>query len=575
MADKDTDNDTDVDTCGYGWPGEVEKCGQQEDRGRGGEGVGVEGEGLDESGRRGDVVTVELNLNGSPSAKSKSNSSPRGRSQSLTIKVGGNVLVPEVGTASDQVALASGYGGEAATDDLYMKGISIRRGFASEFIELLEDDARKLFMFNDEDFGEDNEMAALWPQGGSGSANRARLNSQRSQAALSRVIVTFLKSMVGSYILYTPKMFLNGGLAAGMASLMCAAWVACDNMIVLILLAEKSGKNSYGQLGHVAFGKCGQLMVDVSLVLSQLSFCCGYFIFIVLNIPSALPVPPPGSRLEYLLTPNVLISLQLLVYIPMAWIRHLKYLALAMFGANVCMWVGLVLIAGIDAELLINDGPDPVLLYNPNTYIIFLGAVVVCFEGIGLVLPLRESMEPHMQHKFQGVVRVAMFFLAIVFSLFACMGYLAYGEETETFVTMNIPAGHPIGALSVGLYSIAIMMSYPLQLFPAVKCLEGHLFGAVRQRSLLRKWLKNSLRAALVLLTAAVAMFVGPSFDNFAGLVGGFCAVPLALVYPSAFRLKLMGDSMSGFERVWTWLVLSCGCFGAVLCSWQSLATWK
>lgn len=38
---------------------------------------------------------------------------------------------------------------------------------------------------------------------------------------------------------------------------------------------------------------------------------------------------------------------------------------------------------------------------------------------------------------------------------------------------MNIPKGHPIGALSVGLYSIAIMMSYPLQLFPAVKCLEG------------------------------------------------------------------------------------------------------
>lgn len=40
-----------------------------------------------------------------------------------------------------------------------------------------------------------------------------------------------------------------------------------------------------------------------------------------------------------------------------------------------------------------------------------------------------------------------------------------------------------------------------------------HLFGAVRQRSLWRKWLKNSLRAALVLFTAAVAMFVGPRCD--------------------------------------------------------------
>lgn len=60
----------------------------------------------------------------------------------------------------------------------------------------------------------------------------------------------------------------------------------------------------------MAFGKCGQLMVDVSLVLSQLSFCCGYFIFIVLNIPSALPAAPPGSWMEYLMTPNVLVTLQ-------------------------------------------------------------------------------------------------------------------------------------------------------------------------------------------------------------------------------------------------------------------------
>lgn len=67
----------------------------------------------------------------------------------------------------------------------------------------------------------------------------------------------------------------------------------------------------------------------------------------------------------------------------------------------------------------------------------------------------------------------------------------------------------------------------------------------------------------------------GCRFDNFAGLVGGFCAVPLALVYPSAFQLKMMGDSMSTLDRVWAWTVVVCGAFGALLCTWQSLATWK
>ena len=45
--------------------------------------------------------------------------------------------------------------------------------------------------------------------------------------------------------------------------------------------------------------------------------------------------------------------------------------------------------------------------------------------------------------------------------------------SVQTFVTMNIPRGDPLGTLSVGLYSVAIMMTYPLQLFPAIKCLEG------------------------------------------------------------------------------------------------------
>ena len=69
----------------------------------------------------------------------------------------------------------------------------------------------------------------------------------------------------------------------------------------------------------------------------------------------------------------------------------------AMLAANVCMWVGLVLITSIDVGTLFQHGAEPVLLYNPDTFVLFLGAVVVCFEGIGLVLPLRDSMEPHMQ----------------------------------------------------------------------------------------------------------------------------------------------------------------------------------
>ena len=43
-------------------------------------------------------------------------------------------------------------------------------------------------------------------------------------------------------------MFANGGVFAAVVTLLIAAWVACDNMIVLIKLAEYTGKKSYGQV---------------------------------------------------------------------------------------------------------------------------------------------------------------------------------------------------------------------------------------------------------------------------------------------------------------------------------------
>lgn len=68
-----------------------------------------------------------------------------------------------------------------------------------------------------------------------------------------------------------------------------------------------------------------------------------------------------------------------------------------MFVANVSLWIGLVLIIFINSRTLVEFGPEPVMMYNPDSYVLCMGAVVVCFEGIGLVLPLRDSLDPFLQ----------------------------------------------------------------------------------------------------------------------------------------------------------------------------------
>lgn len=57
-----------------------------------------------------------------------------------------------------------------------------------------------------------------------------------------RACVLCLLSVLGLQI------FANGGLGAASVTLLISAWLACDNMMVLIECAELTGKTSYGQV---------------------------------------------------------------------------------------------------------------------------------------------------------------------------------------------------------------------------------------------------------------------------------------------------------------------------------------
>lgn len=61
------------------------------------------------------------------------------------------------------------------------------------------------------------------------------------------------------------------------------------------------------------------------------------------------------------------------------------------------------------------------------------------------------------------------------------MGFITYSaNEKKTFVTMNVPQGDAVGFVSVALYSVAIVLTYPLQLFPAVNCIERRVMQCIR-----------------------------------------------------------------------------------------------
>jgi proton-coupled amino acid transporter len=150
------------------------------------------------------------------------------------------------------------------------------------------------------------------------------------------------------------------------------------------------------------------------------------------------------------------------------------------------------------------------------------------------------------------------------------MSYLTFGPEVKTVVLLNLPDSRTLQAVQF-LYSAAILLSVPLQLFPAVRIMEGGLFPRVSGKADVRvKWAKNAFRAGVVCVCAGVAYLGAADLDKFVALIGSFACVPLCYVYPPMLHLRACARTRR--QRVADWALIVFGIVAAVYTTAQTLA---
>merc|ERR1711959_773305 len=89
-------------------------------------------------------------------------------------------------------------------------------------------------------------------------------------------------------------------------------------------------------------------------------------------------------------------------------------------------------------------------------------------------------------------------------------------------------------------YVVALLLSFPLILAPAVRITEVWAFGVVVKDEYLIS--RSLFRAIQVCMLAVAAFYGGQQFDKLLALIGAFCAAPIAFIYPALFHLKLFWD---------------------------------
>ncbi|EGV60992.1 hypothetical protein CANTEDRAFT_116052 [Yamadazyma tenuis ATCC 10573] len=368
-----------------------------------------------------------------------------------------------------------------------------------------------------------------------------QMNQRMPKSNVKTYFLVF-KALVGSGILFLPKAFSNGGLIFSIITLNIFGVLTFICYMLLIVSKNYFKLGSFGELGFQTYGSPMKVLILISILISQIGFVSTYILFTTSNMAS----------LFHLSQFNLVVS-QFILLIPLVLIRKIGKLSFISLVSSVCILIGLVIIFYYSISDLVEDGLGPnIIQFNSNSWSMLIGVAVTSFEGIGLILPIEASMSNPKQ--FPRVLATSMIAITLLFTTVGVLGYLTFGDKVETIILLNLPYTNiSIKAILI-LYSVAVFLTAPLQLFPAIKILEnvifnssmffknGKLYNSGKFNSRI-KWLKNIYRVAFLLVICIVAYCNFDNIDKFVSFNGCFACIPLVYIYPPLIHLKTLGSS--------------------------------
>ena len=390
---------------------------------------------------------------------------------------------------------------------------------------------------SDREPGEDSTLLIPKTPGGRKRKQRER-GGTGSNSSLGAALL-LLKSFVGTGVLFLPRAFLNGGMLFSVLVLLGVALLSYYCFILLVNTRLQID-GSFGDIGGVLYGKTMRVLILSSIVLSQIGFVSAYIVFTSENLQAFILAV---SKCKTYIDIKFMVLMQLIIFLPLSLIRDISKLGFTALIADVFIMLGLIYLYYYDISTIVEQGGvSDITTFNPSTWTLFIGTAIFTFEGVGLIIPIQESMRT--PHKFPRVLAVVMVIITALFLSIGALSYAAYGSSTKTVIILNLPQDDQLVNAVQFLYSLAILLSTPLQLFPAIRIMENEIFTRSGKHNPSIKWQKNVFRFCLVVICALIAWGGAGDLDKFVALVGSFACVPLVYVYPVS-----SGQPLASYSR--------------------------
>ncbi|XP_054261216.1 proton-coupled amino acid transporter-like protein CG1139 isoform X3 [Macrosteles quadrilineatus] len=364
-------------------------------------------------------------------------------------------------------------------------------------------------------------------------------------------MIHLLKGNIGTGILAMPDAFHNAGLLVGTLGTMLMGCICthcmhmlvnCSHELCMRLQVPALGFSEVCEHAFATgpqsvrnFSRIVRFVTNMFLVITQLGFCCVYFVFVAANLKDVVA--------HYWLDIDkhwYLLAL-LLPMIVMNWINNLKWLTPVSLFAALLTSSGL----GITFFYMLQGLPRTSTVQAFASWgqlPLFFGTAIYAFEGIGVVLPLENNMKtPQDFGGLTGVLNTGMVIVACLYTAVGFFGYLKYGELTKLgSITLNLPQGELLAQSVRLMMAVAIFLSYGLQFYVPMSIIWPPIKARIADEQN-QRIAQLLIRTGLVIITFGLAAAI-PNLSDVISLVGAVSSSTLALIFPPIIEIVTFYD---------------------------------
>lgn len=172
--------------------------------------------------------------------------------------------------------------------------------------------------------------------------------------------------------------------------------------------------------------------------------------------------------------------------------------------------------------------------------------------------------------KILTVVLLIITGIYMFFGLFTCFAW-NLGQDSLPLITSSLPPNNVFVYIVQIAFSLNLIFSYPLAIFPANNVIESYLYAGW-PKSRKRQCFKNGNRALMIIFTCFVSLSVYNQLDLFLSVMGALTCTPIAFTIPAAFHYKACAETKCQKIIDLSLVIISLGIL--VFCTAEGVITW-